>query len=224
MGGEIKKPEKTIPAGVLISMIFVLVLYMSIQVIVQAVLGDTISLYKEAPLAQTAAIMFGNAGAAIVVFGAVFSMFGNISGMVLNMPRVLYAAARDRVIPSEKLARIHPVFRTPYIAIIVYSVVGFLFSSFGEFRQLAMLSSASYMIIYFGVAASVIKFRLTGQRSGNFFMGYVVPVISCLVIFWVLSKLPVNELTGMIIFLVLITIIYFPVRLIGKKQTAREPH
>ena len=81
--------------------------------------------------------------------------------MVLNMPRVLYAAARDRVIPLKSVAGIHPVFRTPHTAIIVYSILGFVFASTGEFRQLAMLSSASYLLIYLGVAISVIRFRIS---------------------------------------------------------------
>ncbi len=74
-------------------------------------------------------------------------------------------AARDRVLPSQSLAKIHPVFRTPYIAVIIYSALGFIFASIGEFKQLAMLSSASYLLIYLGVVLSVIKFRLTGNKE-----------------------------------------------------------
>ena len=142
VSGEIKNPRKTIPSGIMLSILIVVILYILIQMTVQGILGGSITEFRDAPLAETARRMIGPAGATIVIIGASFSMFGNLSGMVLNMPRVLFAAARDRVIPSIGLAKVHRVFLTPYISIISYAFLGFIFSSIGEFKQLAMLSSA----------------------------------------------------------------------------------
>lgn len=220
VGGEIKKPEKTIPKGIMISMVAVVILYILIQIVVQSILGEEISEHRNAPLAETARIMFGSVGAVIVIIGSTFSMFGNLSGMVLNMPRILFAAARDRVIPIRSLSAIHPVFRTPHVSVIVYAFLGFIFASAGEFRQLAMLSSASYMLIYLGVILSVMKFRFTGQNSSSgVLMGYVVPAISAIVILWVLSRLPLNELTGMIVFILIVTVIYFIIEASRRQKT-----
>jgi APA family basic amino acid/polyamine antiporter len=223
VGGEIRRPEKTIPKGIMISIFVVVVLYVLIQVIVQSILGASITQHRDAPLAETARIMFGSAGAMLVIAGAAFSMFGNISGMVLNMPRILFASARDRVIPVKSLAEIHPIFRTPYISVIIYAALGFIFSSIGEFRQLAMLSSASYMLIYLGVVLSVVRFRIKegGKFTGKL-MGYLVPVASSIVIVWVLSKLPVNELTGMVIFILILSFIYFMIELIRKGRVVSK--
>ncbi len=221
VSGEIKDPEKTIPKGIIISVALVVILYMTIQLVVQTILGDSITGHKDAPLAETAGIMFGTTGILIVIIGAAFSMFGNISGMVLNMPRVLYAAARDRIIPSKSIASIHPLFKTPHIAIIIYSLLGFAFASIGEFRQLAMLSSASYLIIYLGVALSVIKLRysdnsLRGRK--RIIRLFVLPVITSAGIIWVLSNLPKNELAGMAVFTGIISIAWFMVRLIRSRN------
>ncbi len=225
VSGEIRKPEKTIPRGIMISILIVALLYILIQVVVQAILGNTITQHRDAPLAETARLMFGSAGALIVIIGATFSMFGNISGMVLNMPRILFAAARDRVLPVKELAKIHPVFRTPHISVIIYAALGFIFSSVGEFRQLAMLSSASYMLIYLGVVLSVVKFRISGQSGqtgprfqwGTVIRGYVIPFVSAIVILWVLSNLPVNELIAMLVFLLILSIIYLVIRFTAKR-------
>ena len=163
--------------------------------------------------------MIGSAGATIVIIGALFSMFGNISGMVLNMPRVLFAAARDRVIPFKGLANVHHEFRTPHISIISYACLGFIFASIGEFKQLAMLSSASYLLIYLGVVLSVIKFRVTRRiDEGSYTIpgGYFIPCLSALVIIWVLSNLPVKEIGAMAIFVLLLTIIYFAIKILRK--------
>lgn len=217
VGGEIRNPARTIPKGIMISMLIVVVLYILIQVVVQSILGASITEHRDAPLAESARIMFGSPGAVIVVVGATFSMFGNISGMVLNMPRILFAAARDRVIPINALAGIHPVFRTPHVSVIVYAILGFVFASLGEFKQLAMLSSASYMLIYLGVILSVVSFRIRAGSSGSgIWMGYIVPAISTVVIAWVLSKLPLRELTGMVIFILILSVIYFSINLFRK--------
>jgi basic amino acid/polyamine antiporter, APA family len=215
VSGEIKNPKKTIPGGIMLSILIVVVLYILIQLTVQGILGESITDFRDAPLAETARRMIGPAGATIVIIGALFSMFGNISGMVLNMPRVLFAAARDKVVPLKALAEVHKGFLTPHISIIVYAGLGFIFASMGEFKQLAMLSSASYLLIYLGVVISVIKFRITGlteEGSYNIPGGYIVPGISALVIIWVLSNLPLKELGAMVIFLGLLTVIYFVIK------------
>jgi amino acid transporter len=163
--------------------------------------------------------MIGPAGATIVVIGALFSMFGNISGMVLNMPRVLFAASRDRVIPLAGLSKVHKRFLTPHIAIITYGCMGFFFASAGEFKQLAMLSSASYLLIYLGVVLSVIKFRITRPNEPGSYKipgGYFIPGLSALVIIWLLTNLPLKELGAMLIFLTVLTVIYFILKLFRK--------
>jgi amino acid transporter len=168
--------------------------------------------FQEAPLAEAAFRMIGPIGASIVIIGTSFAMFGNLSGMVLNMPRVMFAASRDKVISSTALGKVHPKFATPYISIIVYAALGFIFASVGEFKQLALLSGSSYLLIYLGVVLAVIKHRATGRsKKGSFRVpgGYLIPVISVLAIIWFLSNLPKNEIFAMVIFLALLTLLYF---------------
>ena len=211
VSGEIKNPEKTIPRGIMLSMSIVVVLYIIIQVTVQGILGSSITEYRDAPLAEVGRRMFGQAGATIVLLGALFSMFGNISGMVLNMPRILFAAARDRVLMPQELANVHPVFKTPYISIIVYATLGFIFSTVGEFKQLAMLSSASYLLIYLGVILAMTRFRMRKSYENVSYRvpgGYLIPVISILTIIWILSNLPMKELFSMALFIMLLTVTY----------------
>jgi APA family basic amino acid/polyamine antiporter len=211
VSGEIKNPAKVIPKGIMLSMVAVVAIYVLIQITVQGILGKSITEFGNAPLAEAARRMIGPAGALVVLIGASFSMFGNLSGMVLSMPRVLFAAARDNAVPIKSLARIHQKFRTPHISILSYAFLGFIFASVGEFKQLAMLASASYLMIYLGVVLSVIKFRYSGTTGKNSFRipgGYIIPVFSAIIIIWVFSNLPPNELIAMGIFVLLLTILY----------------
>lgn len=218
VSGEIKDPQKTIPKGIMLSIMIVVLLYILIQITVQGILGGSITEFREAPLAEAARRMIGPAGATMVIIGALFSMFGNISGMVLNMPRVLFAASRDMVLPIAGLSKVHPKFLTPHISIITYGCLGFIFASAGEFKQLAMLSSASYLLIYLGVILSAVRFRIlrrTEKGSYNMPGGYLIPVLSALVIIWLLTNLPVRELLAMLIFLSILTVIYFALKLLS---------
>jgi basic amino acid/polyamine antiporter, APA family len=222
VSGEILRPEKTIPKGIILSMFIVVIIYAVIQVTVQGVLGAGISDFKEAPLAEVGRRMFGPVGATIVIVGASFSMFGNISGMVLNMPRILFAAARDGIGIPRVLASVQPQYKTPHISIIVYAFLGFIFSATGEFKQLAMLSSASYLLIYMGVVLALIRFRIknTGEKpTYKVPGGYIIPVISIITIIWVLSNLPVRELISMLIMIVILTALYFLFRIVSLKRS-----
>ena len=221
VSGEIKKPQTTIPKGIMLSALSVVLLYTLIQLTAQGVLGATLPNFKDAPLAEVGKTMIGPLGATLVVVGACFSMFGNLSGFALNMPRIIFAAARDEVILPKSLANIHPRYSTPHIAIVSYAVLACFFACTGEFRQLAMLASASFLLIYLGVILAVIKYRIAKQdMAGAYKMpgGYFIPATSVLAILWFLSHLPPNELSAMLIFLALLSVVYLTMNFWSRKH------
>ena len=148
VSGEVRYPNRTIPRAILISITVVLLLYILIQTAAQGILGDTLSDFKENPLGEVASKIFGPIGFTLITIGAVVSMFGNLSSEILSMPRLLFRAAKDNVIPIKLASRVHEKFATPYLAIIMYVGLCFLFASIGGFRQLAIISSASILLIY----------------------------------------------------------------------------
>ena len=221
VSGEIKNPQTTIPKGIMLSALSVVLLYTLIQLTAQGVLGATLPNFKDAPLAEVGKTMIGPLGATLVVVGACFSMFGNLSGFALNMPRIIFAAARDEVILPKSLANIHPRYSTPHIAIISYAALACFFACTGEFRQLAMLASASFLLIYLGVILAVIKYRIAKPDiAGAYKMpgGYLIPAASALAIVWFLSHLPPNELSAMLIFLALLSVVYLTMNFWRKKH------
>ncbi|WP_147206427.1 APC family permease, partial [Segetibacter aerophilus] len=192
VSGEVKTPEKTIPRSILLSIIVVLLIYLGVQMVTQGVMGDALPSFKEAPLAETARNIIGPLGVTIMILGAAISMFGYLSSDILNMPRVLFRSAIDGVIPIKPLAKTHPHFATPYISIIAFTALGCVLSIAGGFRQLAILSTSSVLLIYLGVALSVIKLRVKEKRGVATFKipgGLVVPVLSVLIIIWFLTNL-----------------------------------
>ncbi|NMH86491.1 APC family permease [Flavivirga algicola] len=211
VGGEVVNPKRTVPKGIFISILTVVCMYILIQTVSQGVLGNDLPNFKAAPLAETAKVVFGPFGYTLLFIGAVVSMFGFLSGSILNNPRVVYALSRDHVIPLKIVSKIHKSFKTPHIAIIVYAIIGFILSVSGSFEKLAIIASSAMLIIYLGVALSVMKLRKSQKpKEGEFKIpgGYIVPILSIAIILYFLSNLSIDEMTSTGIFIAILSLIY----------------
>ncbi|EPR74173.1 cationic amino acid transporter [Winogradskyella psychrotolerans RS-3] len=221
VGGEVVNPKRTIPRAILISITTVMVVYILIQTVSQGVLGDALPNFTAAPLAETAKVIFGNFGYLFLIIGAVVSMFGYMSGTILNSPRIVYALARDKVIPIAALSRIHKSFATPHIAIIVYATIGFILAISGSFEQLAVIASSSMLILYLGVALSVMKLRKSKKNyEGSFKIpgGWTIPIIAIVIILYFLSSLSTHEMIGTGLFIVALTLIFFAMKFLKRRR------
>ena len=221
VSGEVINPKRTIPKAIFISITAIVILYMLIQTVAQGVLGDELPQHTATPLAAAANVIFGPIGFVILTTGAAISMFGFLSGDILNNPRTLYALSRDRVIPIKALSKIHTSFATPYISIIVYASIGFLIAATGSFESLVVIASSSILMVYLGVVLAVIKLRYTHQSKSDEFTipgGLIVPVICIAIILYFLSNLTENEIIGSAIAIASLSFIYFLIRFIRNKK------
>ncbi len=99
--GGIKNPAKAIPRGLLLGIIGILLLYVTLQLVAQGTLGPALASNTVAPLTAVATAVFGGWGGQLLLFGMIISIFGCLSGDVLNTPRVIFAAARDGLLPAS---------------------------------------------------------------------------------------------------------------------------
>jgi APA family basic amino acid/polyamine antiporter len=220
-GGEIKNPKRTVPLGLFWGVSAVLVLYIAIQLVTQGVLGAGIETYKEAPLAAVAGIALGKSGFVLIVVVTAISMLGSLAGEILSIPRILFAGARDGLLPKP-LAKVHPRFLTPHIAIVFYTALGFLFAISGGFRQLATIASAAVLIIYLGVVLASIKLRNkqvdSTEKTFRVPGGIIVQLLASAGIIWLLSNLAQQELIGIVIFIAVFSLIYLVNKLVRKRS------
>lgn len=215
VGGEVKNPKKTVPKGIMLSFLIILLIYIAIQIVAQGILGDSFVNFKTAPLAEVANRLMGPVGTTIMIAGAAISMFGYLSSDTLNMPRVLFRSSMDRVIPIKPLSIVHSKFATPYIAVIVFTSLGCFFSITGEFKQLAIFSSSSVLLVYLGVALAVIKLRMNREYDSATFRipgGLLVPLLSIITIIWFLSNLTVEEMKGIAIFIAILSAVFLIIK------------
>ncbi len=220
VSGEIKNPKRTIPLGILIAGVFVLIIYILLQTVTQGVLGTNMESVKNAPLAAVAEKIIGPAGGIILLVAAAVSCFGNVSGDLLLTPRLLFAGANNGIFPRF-LGKVHPKFATPYWAIIVYGSLIFGLSISGGFKQLAILASAAILIIYLAVILAGIKLRNKKENAEKSFRtpgGLMVPFIGIASIFWLLTSLSKWEIGSTVIFIAVICILYFLMKKYQKKK------
>ena len=217
--GEIKNSKRTVPLGIFFEISTVLIIYLTIQLVTQGVLGNTISAHKDSPLGAVAGIIFGNSGIVLMILAIAVSMLGSLSGAIFSIPRVLYAGAIDGVMPKV-FAKIHPRFFTPYIAVIFYSAMGLLFASSGGFKQLAIISGAATLLIYLVVVLATINLRRvnskTAEKTFQIPGGIIVPLLAICVIVWLLSNLSKQEFASIVIFILVISLVYLAIKMIKK--------
>ena len=212
--GEIKEPSRTVPRAIAIAMIGVTVLYISIQLVSQGVLGvEALAAAKTAPLAAVAERLMGSPGRLLLLIGAAISTFGYMSGMTLATPRALFAFARDGFLPRQ-LASVHPSFHTPWLAIVLQSVVCCALAVRNEFEALAVLANLSALLLYAMCAVAAWELRRRGvQNEGTtpitLPLGPTVHILTCVVIAWMLTSITLSEWRAVGMVLVVATVLFF---------------
>ena len=161
--GEVREPATTVPRAVYLALIVVTIVYLLIQITAQGVLGPSL-VGRVAPLADVAVIVMGPAGGVLLGVAVVLSTFGYLCGMILAIPRALFAFSRDGVLPRA-LASVHPRFRTPWIAIIVQSLLSLALALSSGFEPLVILANVSVLSVYLGCAAAAWQLRRKGIRD-----------------------------------------------------------
>ena len=103
-------------------------------------------------------MLFGSGGGLFLAVAVMISTYGWLSGDILTTPRVMYSFAANGDAPAI-LARLHPRYSTPGLALVVYSTLAWGLAVSGTFLWVAALGAASALIFYSGVCASLIRLR-----------------------------------------------------------------
>jgi amino acid transporter len=193
--GEVKDPARTVPRAIFLAMGAVSLLYVAVQVVAQGLLGDALA-GDPTPLASAAAVAMGPAGRTLILLGSVISMFGYVSGMTLAVPRMLFAFGRDGFLPAT-LASVHPVWRTPHVAIAVQTALVIVLALFGNFEMLAVAANVTILLVYGACCLAAVELRRRGVTGGGIPFhvpgARVAPWLALGVIVWLLWGLKPAE-------------------------------
>src|SRR6185503_6985334 len=195
--GEVREPSRTVPRAVLAAMVIVTIVYILIQVTAQGVLGASL-VGRTAPLADVAEVVMGPVGGLLLGVGVILSTFGYLCGMILAIPRALFAFARDGVLPLP-LANVHPKYHTPWIAIITQAALSLALALSSGFEPLVILANVSVLFVYLGCAAAAWQLRRRDVRDESGMVvqslpgAWLAPPLAILIIVLLLSSVTRRE-------------------------------
>ncbi|MDX1549177.1 MAG: APC family permease [Lysobacter spongiicola] len=206
--GEYRNPRRDVPFALLAMIATVTAIYFAVQWVA---LGTLPGLAGSAtPLAESAALFGGGWLALVLTVGATVSILGTNSNTIMLGPRYLHALALDGYGPRA-LARVHPRFRTPAVAIITLGVLSLVLALSGSFVQLALLSVVARLFTYIGTAVSVLVLRKRhGDQPGAMQLpgGPLIPIAALLLSLGLLASAKVENLLAGAIALVLGAVVY----------------
>jgi basic amino acid/polyamine antiporter, APA family len=150
--GEFKNPRRDVPFALLAQIAIVTLIYTGVQWVA---LGTLPGLAKsQTPLADAARLFLGPWAGWLLTAGAAVSILGTNSNTVLAGPRYLFALAEDGFGPAA-LARLHPRWQTPAVALLAQTAIALPLALSGSFARLATLSVIARLATYLATAAAV---------------------------------------------------------------------
>lgn len=161
VAGEIKNPRRNLPLALILGTLGITFLYVLVNYIYLYALPlkETIGVVRIAEKATGA--LFGSSTGTLISALVIVSVFGSLNGSILVGPRVYFAMAKDGLF-FQKVAHVHPRFRTPGFSILIQAVWASLLTLLGTFEQI--LTFAMFIAIAFWIAATAAVFTLRKKR------------------------------------------------------------
>jgi amino acid transporter len=158
VAGEVKDPRRTLPRALILGTVAVIAIYMLANLAYLSVMS--VEEIRRSPLvaADVAQRVVGTGGVLFVATTVMLSTFGTLNGSLLTAPRIFYAMADDRLF-FRSVARVHPRFETPYVAIALTAALGIVFVLLRTFEQLADAFITAIVPFYALGVASIFVLR-----------------------------------------------------------------
>jgi amino acid transporter len=185
-GEEVINLKRNLPIALLTGITLVAVLYLLIQFVAEGALPGLAS--SATPLSEASARFLGPLGGVLLALGAVLSTTGTNSGTMLMGPRIIYAMAEGGQLPSI-FARVHPSYRTPHVAVVVATLLGWMCAMSSEFAALAALSAIARLLSYMATCAALPVLRRKMREAQRGFTvpgGAIIPIIAVALSGWLL--------------------------------------
>lgn len=133
--GEVKDPQRNLPRAIIIGTVLIIAIYLLANAAYLYI--NPIGIMAKSPLiaADTMGTLFGRIGVSFVSVVVMISTFGSLMGSMLASPRIFFAMADDNLL-FEPIARVHPKWKTPYMAIALACVLGVAMVMTQTFEQL----------------------------------------------------------------------------------------
>lgn len=208
---EARNPSRDVPIGIIVSLTLSTILYIAVAAVLTGMIP-----YEEIDIDAPLAKAFSRIGLpsvhALISLGALTGITSVLMVLLLSQPRIMFAMARDGLLPVGFFGSVHPRWRTPWKStILTGSVVG-LTGALLPLRVLAELVNIGTLLAFVIVCAAVLIMRRSEPEMPRPFRCPLVPLVPILgIIFCLLLmfSLPVDNWLRLIVWLLVGFAIYF---------------
>ena len=231
VGGEIKNPERNMPYGILLSLLFSCLLYVTVTMVMAAAVDPSEYMHgdhgaSEDPVYIFAEAVGGGTVGAIAAVLAVVTMTSMALAGILASSRFPFAMARDKLLP-QFLENVHGKYGTPHWAIVGTGIAMGLAIIFLPVHDVAELASGFQIMAFMLINACVIVLRSSSESHAWYHPEWktpwlLYPLIQLFGIFGggtLLYFMGTKSLIGAIVAIILGTIIF---RSYGKDRVVDE--
>ena len=194
---ETKKPETTVPKALILALAISVILYVLVSLSVVSVLGWQQLAVSNAPFADVVSAILGPDAAIIIAIIALFATANTALMSMYASSRILYGMAGSSDI-TTRLAWVHPVRRTPWIAILVCGGLSILLVFAGDIAFIANVTNFTLFVTFIVINAAVIVLRYhSPQTPRPFRIPFAVgrlPLVPVAGIFFCIFLLTVQDL------------------------------
>jgi len=157
---EVKRPKKTLPRAIILSVIITGIIYILVSLSVVRVVNWEELGQSAAPLAAVAERSLGIGGSITLSAIALFATASTVLITLVAGSRMLYGMAYDKSLPLS-LGKIHSKTKTPWIAVIGIFVTAVAFALIGDIVIVANITVFAVVITFAMINLSAIVLRYT---------------------------------------------------------------
>jgi len=210
MAEETRQPEKRVPRALFMMIVAVLVIFAGISLVSLSAMSpqELASEWSRDPVAGIAAklpveLISNVLKPLIAILAGTILLIATNAGLI-GISRLAFSLGRHKLVPSA-LSRVHPRFKTPYISVILFSIVAILilipgFSGANVFKNMGALYAVGSLLAFMFAHASIISLRIRKPELPRpFKLGWNIRVKG--------RELPISAILGLTTLLVIWLII-----------------
>ncbi len=187
---ETKNPKRDLPIGIIGSLAVCTVLY----IIVVAILTGMVP-YTQLNVSSPVAFAMDHVGmgwaSLVISIGAIAGLTTVLLVMMFGQTRVFYAMSRDGLLPPV-FSKIHPIFRTPGVSTIIFTIAIALIAAFTPIGVVGSLTNMGTLAAFILVSIALPILRRLYPGAGGFmvpFGPYLIPILSAVTAFGLMVSL-----------------------------------
>lgn len=216
MAGEAIEPKKDVPRAMILGTLIVTAVYILVNIAYFSLL-DINQFAASNRVAGDAIGSIFTYGGKLVSLAIMISVFGTIGIYTMSAPRIYYAMAKDGIF-FKQLAQIHPIYKTPYVAMwtqAIWAVILLIFwQTFSDLVTYVTFMDIAFMCMA-GLGLFILRMkRPNAERLVKVPWYPIVPAIFVIISFafvinTVIEK-PVQAIAGLVLLLLgLLSFWYF---------------